>query len=692
MVVTTFQKAEASRRNHTNQLQFLEDQLAAHVAAPIDEVTTDQLLQLTETLKHNLQANHEEHEQHAPAATDMIPIREEHNRLFTQAIRLFSSFKGIKMAFPPPAAAAAPPPPACTSHASQIRLPQIDLPSFSGDIQEWVSFRDTFETAVGNSSTLSKSQKLTYLKSCLSGEAARHVKSLVISDANFDIAWTALTDRYHNNRELLFCILKRLLNQQGSNGTPVSVRNLVDITKECIRSLEVLTIPVQHYFTILVYLLFQKLDAPSRELWEQYIKGTAIPKLQEMFDFLEQRARALAASGPTTNRNHHPSQQQQQQQQRPFQPRIAAHHSQTASKCQLSCNTNHLLYSCPKFHEMPATDRVKLATDLNLCKNCLSPRHHVDTCQNRYTCRHCNKRHHTLLHIEAQQQSPSVEQVSSQDAPQRNASSFHIQQLDPDTVELPNSILPTAVVRLHNPNHQNSFARCLLDNGSTNSFITIGTIRRLGMQHLMKPYNISLSGLQDTPCGNTKGIIKLTISPHFNSSQSFNITALVVQKICNDIPPEVYRQDLWPHLATLQLADTKWYIPAPVDMLIGSEVFWDLLLPQKLSGPDHDGIGCPKAFNSHLGWLVAGEVIGADRRKVTCKLTTIHHNQRQGCFSETSSDSQPKLTTSNDLLPCTTLPPPPQMSRPVFIPAPWMYLPVYSSHHYQQSPIRYSSE
>ncbi len=681
MVQANFTKAEGARRSHQTSLQFLEDQLTSHAVVPLDEVTTDQLLQMTDTLKTNLQANHEELELHAPASTDMIPIREEHSRLLTRGLRAFSQLRGIKMGFPPPAQPATPAPTPCSSQTAQIRLPQIDLPNFSGDIQDWVSFRDTFETAVSNSTTLSKSQKLTYLKSCLSGEAARHVKSLVICDANFDIAWTALTDRYHNDRELLFCILKRLLHQPNSSSSPVSLRNLVDVTKECLRSLEVLTIPVIHWDAIIVFILFQKLDSPSRELWEQYIRGTAIPKLSEMFEFLEQRARAIAAGSISSHRPHQPShhsshQPVHQQQQRSSFPRVSAHNTQPSNKCPLGCNINHALFSCLKFNGMSAADRLKTVDDLNVCKNCLSPTHAADKCRSSYTCKFCKKPHISLVHQEPSRSSSSTSEPSTSQFQQHTPTSFHAEHLPFAAVELPKSIRPTAIVKIANPTNLNVPARCFLDSGSTNSFITMSLVRSLGLQSNMRPYNVPLKGFQDTDLSHTKGIIDVRIRPHFSSEEVFNVTALVVQKICNDIPSETFRPDSWPHLTTLQLADPKWYYPAPVDILLGSDVFWEILLSQKLSGPAHDEPGMPKAFNSHLGWLVAGEVLGSKKRKVVCKHVMVNHSHH----SIQPLPEKQKDSTSDDLLPLPTTSllhhQVPARSPPV--PAPWILIPVYN--------------
>jgi len=48
----------------------------------------------------------------------------------------------------------------------------------------------------------------------------------------------------------------------------------------------------------MLYILIQRLDQSFRKIWEHNLTGTSVPPLATMFEFLEQRARALAASGP----------------------------------------------------------------------------------------------------------------------------------------------------------------------------------------------------------------------------------------------------------------------------------------------------------------------------------------------------------------------------------------------------------
>jgi hypothetical protein len=57
-------------------------------------------------------------------------------------------------------------------------------------------------------------------------------------------------------------------------------------------------------------------------------------------------------------------------------------------------------------------------------------------------------------------------------------------------------------------------------------------------------------------------------------------------------------------LRGLQLADPNYYIPGDIDILFGSDIFWDLLIGGKLTGP----AGTPVASRTTLGWLIAGNL------------------------------------------------------------------------------------
>lgn len=54
-----------------------------------------------------------------------------------------------------------------TSSTRKLKIPQIPLPEFTGKIEEWLSFKDTFNTLINQNAELSNVEKLQYLKSVL---------------------------------------------------------------------------------------------------------------------------------------------------------------------------------------------------------------------------------------------------------------------------------------------------------------------------------------------------------------------------------------------------------------------------------------------------------------------------------------------------------------------------------------------
>lgn len=73
-----------------------------------------------------------------------------------------------------------------------VRLPQIKLQTFSGGIDEWLSFRDLFASLIHWRTDLPEVEKFHYLKGCLQGEPKSLIDSLKITKANYQIAWDTL--------------------------------------------------------------------------------------------------------------------------------------------------------------------------------------------------------------------------------------------------------------------------------------------------------------------------------------------------------------------------------------------------------------------------------------------------------------------------------------------------------------------
>ncbi|KMQ83686.1 hypothetical protein RF55_19346, partial [Lasius niger] len=181
--------------------------------------------------------------------------------------------------------------------ASSLKLPRIELPTFTGNLIDWIPYHDLFQATVHNNSTLSDAQKLQYLKSSLKGEASTLLHAIPIADSNYAKAWDLLVKRYYNEQEIIYSHLERYFNQPTLKcESAKGIRRLLDISTECLDTLRNLKEPVDSWDTILVYVIRQKLDAESLKQWELSNTKTSRKTFKQLTEFLESRWKALEAT------------------------------------------------------------------------------------------------------------------------------------------------------------------------------------------------------------------------------------------------------------------------------------------------------------------------------------------------------------------------------------------------------------
>lgn len=67
---------------------------------------------------------------------------------------------------------------------SHVRLPKLNLPTFSGRFDEWCPFYDSFQAIIHSNSSINDIHKLQYLKASLKGDAWNVISALEISALN----------------------------------------------------------------------------------------------------------------------------------------------------------------------------------------------------------------------------------------------------------------------------------------------------------------------------------------------------------------------------------------------------------------------------------------------------------------------------------------------------------------------------
>ena len=147
--------------------------------------------------------------------------------------------------------------------------------------------------------------------------------------------------------------------------------------------------------------------------------------------------------------------------------------------------------------------------------------------------------------------------------------------------------------------------RVLLDSGSQSSYITNNLKRKLGLIHT-KTETLNLNTF-----GNEKfskrdcDLIKLRLQG--KHGEDVNISALSFEAICSPVPSKVSLHE-HPHLLYLHLADCisgNMDSQDNIDVLIGSDYYWDIITGEVARGDDK-----LVAVSSKFGWLVSGPTKG----------------------------------------------------------------------------------
>ena len=79
------------------------------------------------------------------------------------------------------------------SASKHAKLPRISLKTFSGEPSQWLTFWDSFRSAVHENTDV-----FNYLKGLLNGSAAATITGLPLTDANYHAAIELLKNRFGN--------------------------------------------------------------------------------------------------------------------------------------------------------------------------------------------------------------------------------------------------------------------------------------------------------------------------------------------------------------------------------------------------------------------------------------------------------------------------------------------------------------
>lgn len=486
------------------------------------------------------------------------------------------------------------------------RLPKIELLSFDGDAFKWPLFYETFKSLIHENTKLDNVSKIHYLLGKLSGKALSITTGMLPTADNYPILWAALIEKYEDKRALASRYLSQILEFKIIQNEGVSQFNaFLEKIDGSISALKNLKVPDLADFMLMTIAL-TKLDSQTQRLFERSLNRGLTPSYQELSEFIKDQTKILERTmGQSTQKQYSAAGSKPNNVHSFATNENNALMKNTLSKCLFCRGGGHRLYKCFKYLNLSPTERVKFAQDSSLCFNCLNPNHIVTACTSTSLCQKCNKRHHTVLHLNHAVTPHSTPKI---DTPETSSNHSDLKQLpvslcSTSTEKVSDAhytiLLATAVVQvisLCNEKHQ---LRFLIDSASQCNFITNKCCQKLGLP-ISKAYT-SVTGIGNGS-KQVRGQTHLTFSSQVNPAIKYHMKALIIDKITDELPTCMVDSNVYKQFGNLRLADDNFGIPGEIHGMIGAELVPHILDGTKFTGPD-----MPVAINSSLGFIIMGK-------------------------------------------------------------------------------------
>ncbi|XP_062711479.1 uncharacterized protein LOC134289541 [Aedes albopictus] len=524
-----------------------------------------------------------------------VEFEELHNDVRTRVCRLLSGVKQEAIQQPQEGMQVAQvPQPVRVQATPSLHTP---LPTFDGKPENWFKFKAIFLDVMSKHAGESDATKLYHLDKCLVGEASGTIDQQTINDGNFAAAMDHLTARYEDKRKIVDIHISGILNLKAM--TSESGKQLRDLVDECKRHVDALNFyefEMDGLSDIMVVsILASKLDLETRKLWESSIDHGDIPEYADMIKFLTTRSQVLERIEPASK----PKKSTNATTKTP-PLKISSLAASVEYRCNF-CEQGHLNHQCSDYLKLNPKERYEKAKQAGVCYNCLRKGHVTARCSSKKSCKACNKRHHSTLHMNTtptdvvEQTTVAVPAASNEDSTKPTTTNKISASC---TLYQQNTLLCTALVNIFDDSGKAQPCRVLLDCGSQVNLLTEKLASLLRVKR--RSVNVDVTGV-DGSTTRVSALVHVDVQAR-DKKYTNNIECLVINRITGIIPAKNVDISTWPIPSGLNLADPEFHRPQRVDMLIGVGHFFGLLNSGKIKLAE----SLPFLQETVFGWVVGG--------------------------------------------------------------------------------------
>ena len=504
----------------------------------------------------------------------------------------------------------------------QVKLPKLTMQPFSGDITTWTPFWDSYDSAIHQNSSLTAVSKFNYLRSLLKGTARDAVSGLTLTAANYTEAIEILKRRFGNKQQIISRHMEVLMNLESTPPHPnaKALRHFYDVVESNVRSLTSLGITTESYGRLLAPVVMNKLPNELQLLIGRKVgddEWNLEVILRELLQEIEARERASSNTAPQARRP-------------PKLPPTAATFLLDGTLIQCCfCNQQHASDKCEVVRGLE--ERCQVLKTLGRCFVCLRRGHISRECRSKKRCPSCRGKHHFSICFKATETTsrstsggskPPESTPAQQTAAPQGAATTRTPTNTSLFVGVKEAVLlQTAKVQIFNPeNPRRSLeVRAILDIGSQQSYVTQRVKNALSLnphgQHTMSIMTFGSNQQNAQVCE----VLRIGIVTQDGGQLEFDLFA--VPSICQPLSaqPIDLCANAYQHLSDLDLADSSEAPTMEVDILIGSNYYWDLT-----TGETRRGQSGPVAIRTRLGWVLSGPVPTVEGQQLAASFLTTH--------------------------------------------------------------------
>ncbi|XP_028414337.1 uncharacterized protein LOC114537496 [Dendronephthya gigantea] len=268
-----------------------------------------------------------------------------------------------------------------TTTGIQARLPKLVIAEFDGSYTDWLRFWGQFEEIVDKTSVAGIT-KLAYLRGLLCKKVRKGIEALPFTSEGYNRAKSILKSTYGKESEVIKAYTKEIMDLPHiSNVNVKRIHEFSEKLMNCVQSLQTLGKLQQVEGNVAMTL--DKLPAIRGDLvrtdqgWENW-----------GYDKLAEALRQWTRRNPIDKAADEPEYRRRERTSKFY-------HARQNKGCVYCDDANHKSGGCTKVTS--ANERRQILAKRHLCFNCTGASHRASDCPSKSKCFNCEKRHHTSI-------------------------------------------------------------------------------------------------------------------------------------------------------------------------------------------------------------------------------------------------------------------------------------------------------